>query len=270
MRYIIEYACISELGRVRSVNQDNYYCLDMYAPRACERTNGVLNGRAEASAGTLFCVFDGMGGEQSGEDASYIAATTAAELAKNCQVDLPRRICDEATRRIVAFAEEHNLETCGSTAAMLYLQGGRAWVYSLGDSRVYQVHPQGLKQLSQDHVVAVPGRRKPALVRYLGAEESGVPQESHLSSLPLKRDDRFLICSDGLTDMVDEQSIADIIAQLPAPAEAAMALTEAALAAGGRDNITIILVQVVSLQYQLNDFFPFSLFTPGHGKNTAK
>lgn len=270
MRLTIEYACVSELGLVRSVNQDNYFCLDMYAPRACERTDGVLNGRAEASAGALFCVFDGMGGEQSGEDASYIAAATAAELAKSCRVDMLRRICEEANRRIVTFTVEHGLEACGSTAAMLYLQGSRAWVCSLGDSRVYQVHPQGLEQLSEDHVMAVPGRRKPALVRYLGAEESGAPQEPYLSSLPLKRGDRFLICSDGLTDMVAEQAIAGIIAQHQAPAEAVQALKEAALAAGGRDNMTIIFVQVVSLQRQMNDFFPFSLFSPRDGAGTPK
>lgn len=260
MRYTIDYACISDRGKVRSVNQDNYYCLDAFAPRACERTNGILSGQTGTESGALFAIFDGMGGEQAGEDASYIAAKTANEFAKGQNTDFLRRLCQEADQRIAAFAEEHKLDACGSTAAMIYLLENEGQVCNLGDSRVYQVQNDRLIQLSEDHVAAVPGRKKPALVQYLGVSESGMAPEPHLLSLPLKRDDCFLICSDGLTDMVPEEEQARIIAQHASLADAVQALLDAALAAGGRDNTTVILVRVVSVRRQLGDFFPFSLF----------
>lgn len=257
MRCIVEYACISDRGLMRSVNQDNFLCNHMISPRACERTDGVLHGQICTSDNALFGVFDGMGGEQAGEDAALIAASTAAEYAVECNADSLRRICCEANRKIIDFSMEHWLESCGSTAAMLCLKNDSLYACNLGDSRVYQVLPDELAQLSEDHVIAVPGRKKPVLTRYLGMSDSSQPPEPHLTRTSVKCGDCFLICSDGLTDMVSEQEIACIVTRSPQLPDAAQALLDAALAAGGRDNTTLILVRVISCQHRLWSFIPF-------------
>lgn len=258
MHCTIEYACISDQGLVRSINQDNFYCFNTCSPRACERTNGVLTGQEDTDSGALFSVFDGMGGEQAGEDASYIAATTAADFPMESGDGALRRFCLEANKRIVTFTVENGLEFCGSTAAMLYFNAGNVDVCNLGDSRIYQVQRRELLQLSRDQVIPVPGRRKPALVQFLGMPDPENPPAPHLLSLPLRRGDCFLICSDGLTDMVDETQIAAIIAKHASLKDAAQALLDAALACGGRDNTTIILVRVAAVHRQWQDFLPFT------------
>lgn len=257
LRYTIEYACVSDRGHVRAINQDNYFCCSTYAPRACERTNGVLSGQAEALEGVLFGVFDGMGGEQAGEDASYLAAVAASEFSADCQQSSLRRFYEEANQRIVAFTVKNDLDVCGSTAAMICFRDKHAFVTNLGDSRVYLVQDQRLVQLSEDQVVPVPGRKKPALVQFLGMTD--MLPEPHQAIVPLRDGDCFLICSDGLTDMVADTELPKIIARYSSLREAAQALLEAALAAGGRDNTTIILLRVTAENRKLWDIFPFTL-----------
>lgn len=262
MVYTIEYTCISERGNIRAVNQDNFYCRNAMLSRAAERTDGDLGGLCETMPGVLFGIFDGMGGEQSGEDASYIAAATASEVDMNHGMDSLRSFCEEANRRIVAFTQENGLNTCGSTAAMMYFHNDHALVCNLGDSRIYQVFPDRVAQLSKDHVIHMPGYKKASLVQFLGIPEDEMALEPQLDQLPLNRDDCFLICSDGLTDMVAETEIARIIARHASLKEASQALIEAALAAGGRDNTTLILVRVVSVRKQWRDYWPFSMLLP--------
>ena len=257
LSYTIEYACVSDRGLVRAVNQDNYFCGNTFAPRACEKTKGVLTGWAKASEGALFGVFDGMGGEQAGEDASYLAASAAKALAVECRPASLRQICEEANSRIVDFTIAHDLDVCGSTAAMICFYDKQASVCNLGDSRVYQMQKGKLAQMSRDQVVPMPGRKKPALAQFLGMTE--MQPEPCMTTAPLKAGDCFLICSDGLTDMVAEQDASEIIAGHDALKDAGQALLDAALAAGGRDNVTIILLRVTMEKRTWKDFFPFSL-----------
>ena len=242
MAFQISYACVSHVGRRRKTNQDNFVCDGFYMQPDDEKRS-VFRAGTVCAHRALFGVFDGMGGEERGEAASWIAASRAAgaDLALPPQAAL-ERICTRANLDICAFAARSGLAACGTTAAMLLFAGGSATLCNLGDSKIFRLAGRQAVQLSVDHVTCAPYGHKPPLLQYLGIR----PDEMHLRpsflSRPCRAGDRYLICSDGLSDMLPPDEIGRA-AQGP-PDQAAQALLSQALERGGRDNITLILLEV--------------------------
>ena len=136
----------------------------------------------------------------------------------------------------------------GSTLAGLLFSGNVAWAFNLGDSRIYQLHDQKLTQLSVDHVDSRPlsGNRKakPSLTQHLGISEEEFLVEPSMISCTLVPGDTFLLCSDGLTDMLSDEEISEILVDHSSLSSQVERLIDFALERGGRDNITIILCTV--------------------------
>lgn len=242
MDYTIRFCCLSDTGKVRQNNEDNLICLGRYFDPDSAEPRTPLRGRRDAAGAPVFGVFDGMGGEEQGEVASHIAARTAAEYA----FDGPGALdgfCREANRRICAYAEANGITTMGTTAALLRFTGEGAAACNLGDSPIFHWREGTLRQISRDHVMPVPGARKPPLVQYLGIPEDEMRLEPTLSLTPVLPGDRFLICSDGLTDMVGPDAIAEMLREDDVDA-ACKRLMDMALDAGGRDNTTILLCAI--------------------------
>lgn len=239
----LSYVCVSHVGHRRRTNQDNFIC-DGQFMRQDEKKSEVFHaGTVGLDRAVLFGVFDGMGGGEYGEEASLLAAGRAARTP----MDQPPRkvleeICIQANREICSFAADHQLGTCGTTAAMLLFAQGQVTLCNLGDSRIFQIANWQIRQISQDHVTPAPFGHKPPLLQYLGIP----PEEIHLcptyGEWPCRAGDRYLICSDGLTDMLSLEEIGKMV-QEP-PGKAVQKLLEQALERGGKDNITMILLKV--------------------------
>ena len=132
----------------------------------------------------------------------------------------------------------------GTTAAMLCFAKRRIVLCNIGDSKVFSITRRKIEQISMDHKAAAAYGCKPAIFQYLGipSEESRI--EPYFAKGRYVRNSNYLICSDGLTDMVSLEKIQEIVLNFPVDT-AVEELVTAALAGGGKDNITVILCRIV-------------------------
>jgi serine/threonine protein phosphatase PrpC len=208
----------------------------------------------------FFAIADGMGGARAGE----IAAGLAAMVLE--QGDVPRgaegivELIEEANRRIWERSVK-DPDTAGMgttvTAALVDPEGGKVIIGHVGDSRAYLYRDTSLEQLTTDHSLVVElvesgiltpeeAERHPqrsAITRAVGTEPA---VEIDAFSVDAKPGDLYLVCSDGLTDMLTADEVEDVIARAEAdPTKTAKALVAAANERGGEDNITVVLFEMV-------------------------
>ena len=240
----IQYAAMCHRGKVRRINQDNLVVLRQYLPEDNDGTTNIISGEAPLENVSFFGVFDGMGGEEKGEAAAFLAASLGARWNWTDSTESMLSFCDEVNRRICRFAEEKELYSSGTTAAMLLVHGSAAIACNIGDSRIYRIREYQMIQLSVDHVVPMAGRRKAPLLQCLGIPESEMRIEPEIREECVQEGDLYLICSDGLTDMIDEENILKILMAIPEQDDAVQCLIQMALDAGGMDNISVILIGI--------------------------
>ena len=186
-----------------------------------------------------------MGGECHGEIASYLASKRAASLdtySDNPIEDL-LRLCKDANDDICRYALENQIPSMGTTAAILLFDKRRIHLCNIGDSKIFRCSEDGLEQISEDHLGVAAFGLKPPLSQNLGIPESELVIAPYTTSGYYNVGDKYLICSDGLTDMVPPETIRRILHNNP-PNRAVEALTEEALKNGGKDNITIVVVEI--------------------------
>lgn len=208
----------------------------------------------------LFVVADGMGGHAGGELASQCAVARLRELIEAGEVTPGsiERALQRATEDIAAHPETTD-EGTGTTVTGVFVTEADdepGWTsLNIGDSRVYLLRDDALAQVTTDHSVVAElvasGRLSPeeaeshpysnVITRAVGASETTVPD---YVALGLRSGDRFVICSDGLTKELTDYGILHFLDAHPDPAGAVRAMMKAALDNGGRDNITIIVLQV--------------------------
>lgn len=250
-------AAVTHVGNVRASNEDDLY-LDGYRPEgkeaedSCSRQDGsrcfLVTGNDRDRDWHAFAVSDGMGGERYGEVASRIAVDTLAEFDGP---DLGGRLAEyfrEANARVCAEMQRRSVSSMGAAAAVLFIGGNTASVSNLGDCRVYGFQDGTMEQLSRDHRTDSPGLYAGALTQHLGIPPEEFLIEPHLlEHIPVREGDVFLLCSDGLTDMLPDDAIREILTERKdeAPEGIAQRLLEAALDRGGRDNVTAAVVKAV-------------------------
>lgn len=244
MYYKIHYSCLSHIGKVRSLNQDNFICDGHYMHSDGTAIAFPLCGTKTSRETSVFGIFDGMGGEECGEIASYIAAKCAASfpVGKNALADLSQ-FCHKANRDICGYAEDNGISSMGTTAAMLAFTGKHIVLCNIGDSKIFRLSDGILEQISKDHVAISAFGVKPPLSQNLGIPPSELVIDPYLAQGPYNDGDVYLICSDGLTDMVSIAEITEVLISKPI-GEAVTLLLDKALANGGKDNTTIILCRI--------------------------
>lgn len=214
--------------------------------------------------GTVAVVADGMGGHAAGEVASAIVTETVAELLQPEVEGSPRRAdvvaaLERANERIRESARRHREQAgMGTTATGMALvaDGDREqWaVFNVGDSRVYRLVAGALEQLTTDHSevqemvqAGVISQEEAAVhpLRNLITRSLGLDPmpEVDVRLLPAEPGERFLVCSDGLSNELSSDAMAAIVAGATGPQEAADALVRAAVEAGGRDNVTVVVLE---------------------------
>jgi PPM family protein phosphatase len=226
-----------------------------------------LNEDSLVVTGNLFAVADGMGGHEAGEVASRICVETLASGVKQVRDDLTAErlqhlmvASDDAIRRV---ADSRAGTTLAGVAIVRELQGLYWMVFNVGDSRVYRVSEGQFSQVSVDHsevqemvdagyLSSQEARHHPrrhVITRALGTGEAS---EADFWMLPVHDGDRLMICSDGLTSEVDDEEILQELTAHHAPQDAVDALIRSALRGGGRDNITVVVVDVEDTEAEEN------------------
>lgn len=257
MNYTINMAADCHKGRVRKINQDNLWCADHYLEMVNEGLEDIVTASYTSDEHPTTAVFDGMGGEQFGEHASYIAASTYHELYQKFDMygeeDFFNAACQIINGRICEHGAELKVGNMGTTGAMILFGKDRVHIANVGDSRIYRISGGKMTQISVDHSMECPGRKKAPLTQFLGIPETEFIIQPHFASFPYKDGDRYLLCSDGLTDMVEEETINAMINAEKSVETACAKLRDAALQGGGRDNVTVILCETVGKRSS----FPF-------------
>lgn len=251
MAYQIEYAYTSHIGKVRGNNEDNFWCCGETMEANNQGTEGVIMGKAAQSQNPVLAVFDGMGGESCGEIAAYLAADACGRHYNENKKDLKDQpeqfldeICRSMNRAVYEYSLENRVRSMGTTMAMLAMGDEALYACNVGDSRLYQANNGKFQQISIDHVLKGGPFGKAPLTQYVGIPEDSMRLEPYISQLECQPGMRYLICSDGMTDMLSDGEIADILTREIPVKEAVEILLDRALKKGGRDNVTIILCEV--------------------------
>ena len=241
-RYKVEYACVCNVGRLRRNNEDNFYCDGQIRNDVDSIAETAFSGTVYSDTNELFAVFDGMGGEACGEIASYTAAAEARLFAeqRGSYEEYLYELAERLNERVREETEERSLVLMGTTAAMLQVSGEDIYILNAGDSRIYKLSRHELRQISEEHI-AVTGSGK-AITKFIGLPE-GHSLNPYIAMGKYKAGDIFLLCSDGVTDMLSDDEILDIIDDKRELSESARALVDAALSRGGIDNTTAILLR---------------------------
>lgn len=253
MPFTIQAACHCQTGLVRKNNEDNFFFDDL----SLQERNVGLSKPLMASFSTeqrkVLAVFDGMGGENYGETASFVASqalyTAVTGIVCDGDGDFSQEAAQQMNQAVWDRAVALGTDRMGSTLAMLTFRDDHVYACNLGDSRIFRLREGKFHQLSEDHtdekfILAQGIRRRPRLTQHLGINPEEMRVEPHVSGLFLQHGDWFLICSDGLTDMLHPGQIAEHMLAAADPAQCTASLLEAAMAQGGRDNITVIACHV--------------------------
>ncbi|MFO7775869.1 MAG: Stp1/IreP family PP2C-type Ser/Thr phosphatase [Candidatus Hydrogenedentota bacterium] len=249
----LEAHLISDVGKRRSANED--------------KCAAAIPGPGSQGRETLFVVADGMGGARGGAYASRLAVETICDCFYSAPNSNPnggaperlRRALVEANSRILSEGEGNpDLKGMGTTASAAAVLGDQAYIAQVGDSRVYAAwNNGGLQQVTQDHsyvadqvrqgMMDVEEARTHAMrnliTRALGARQR---LEVDLYAVQLDEDDALLLCSDGLSSVVEDGDIEAALAQEASPERAARSLVRQALEKGAPDNVTAVVLKVTA------------------------
>jgi protein phosphatase len=264
-----EFGALTHIGKVRPNNEDHYLIA-----RLCKSVEVLQSSLPDDDdpdladlMAYLMVVADGVGGHAAGERASAMVVREARKyvlLAAKWFFTLDDR--DEAVRqrllgeglkrldrKIISQAQaDAALAGMASTLTAALSIGAELFLVQVGDSRAYLFRGGHLTQLTRDHTLAQtmidagllqPEAARTARVRHvLTSALGGSPGvEAQFQKLHLANGDRLLLCTDGLTELVGDEQIADLLSVNPCPKEACQALVNAALGLGGKDNITVVL-----------------------------
>jgi serine/threonine protein phosphatase PrpC len=256
----VRYAGRSAVGLVREHNEDNFVIANLttgeLSPREASLTDVVGEG------GLLFAVCDGMGGAAAGEVASQMAVDVLHEAMR--RGGFPRER-DELAHRLVSAVEEagrtifdsaqkeRSRRGMGTTATAAVLVDKVLFVAEVGDSRAYLLRAGALKQLTKDQSLvnqlieaghlteaeAEAFEHSNIILQALGTSET---VQVDLTFVELRRGDRLMLCSDGLSGLVHADTLRDALATIDDPSECTAAMVKYAEAGGGHDNITVVII----------------------------
>jgi protein phosphatase len=252
MVFSLEAACGCEIGSIRSNNEDNFYLAGRFLPEENTGLQTVLT-VSENSHKVCFGVFDGMGGAADGQCASFLAASTLSSVFQSGTRD--GAITEELFVRAFLQMNEavwkeadQRRNNMGTTAVILGFSDETIFVGNVGDSRAYRYRNNSLTQVTVDHYERMSGLadagRKPHLSQCIGIAPEEMVIEPYIVQGTAQPGDVYLLCSDGLTDMVSDEQLSQILGEERAAGMCVSNLIAKAIEHGGRDNVTALVVQV--------------------------
>jgi serine/threonine protein phosphatase PrpC len=246
LEYEVEVSLQSDVGCYREINEDRGRYIQPSDPDKL------------AKKGMLFIVADGMGGHSAGEVASQMAVDVISRAYYESAADAPAALkaaFEEANRQIHR-ASASGLGSMGTTATALVLRNGSALAAHVGDSRLYLVRAGEIYLMTEDHSAVMEMVKrglltleearhhadKNIILRALGSHPK-VDVSMWEEPFPIRIGDSFLLCSDGLYDLVEDEEIKQVIVQFD-PHNACKKLIELAKQRGGYDNITVGIISI--------------------------
>jgi serine/threonine protein phosphatase PrpC len=240
-------AAFTHRGRVRPANEDAI-AIDTRVLTGEMSTPMVMTGSGD---GCLLMVADGMGGHAQGAMASRAALDHLATAAD--RISSPESWAKEieaANQHLYALMQQHQAALgMGTTLVGALLTPTALLIFNVGDSRCYLFSSDRLIQLSEDDVVKERNdgsghRRSHVITQALGGSSFPIEIEPHINvDAPLQPEETLLLCSDGLTDMVDDSEIAEVLRAADDPIRAVRDLAGKAFSAGARDNVSLIVAR---------------------------
>jgi serine/threonine protein phosphatase PrpC len=242
---VVRTASLTDPGRRRRQNEDAFVCEP-----------------------PLFAIADGMGGAQAGELASRLAAAVVGRADADGRTgrELVVGLIEDANRSVYERATgDESVSGMGTTMTVALVEDNHVWIGHVGDSRAYLLRDGGLEQLTDDHSLVAElvrsGRLTPdeagshphrsVITRALGTDAEVAVD---VIAVPTKPGDVFVLCSDGLSSMVGDDTIRDVLEERGDDlGEAARVLVDAANAAGGEDNITVVLFEATGSTEALDE-----------------
>ena len=246
-------ACLSDTGVVREHNEDNFAFFGNVMP--IEHQSSVVYALdVPADSSFSVAVFDGIGGEAAGEFASFAAATSLDEYIEGVNIWDEASILsayDHMNNAVLEEAITVKASSMGATVVMFTFCHGKCWVSNLGDSSATLYDGKRLTTLSVAHtdkklmdILGISGR-KPSLTQYLGIDPHEMTIEPYLVPVTLEPGFSLLLCSDGLTDMVSNAGMLRILSKDQPVQHKVLELANLARKCGGKDNITVIVCDVL-------------------------
>lgn len=271
-RVRLDLGALTHPGKVRTNNEDHFMIAKLAKSMRIYKTSLTddTSTRFSDEEGYLMIVADGMGGAAAGERASAIAVETVETFVldtlkwflhlkgsdENALLGELRQGLERADRSVVERAQaDPRLAGMGTTLTMAYSVCTDLYIVHAGDSRAYLYREGTLEQLTSDHTLvqilidggaltpkaAKSHNRRHVVTNVIGGPRQGVSAEIH--KVQLEDGDTLLLCSDGLTEPVEDEQIAAILAAHPDSEDACQALVEAAIRGGGPDNITAVVAR---------------------------
>lgn len=259
---VIVAAACSDRGCRRMNNEDNFCLNGKYMQRE-ERDQGTLC-QCTTAGNAIFAVCDGMGGEEAGEEASLLSVQLCSRYLKDGAMSTDKKalhafLLDGCIS--VMKQAQHNNNRSGSTIALLIADESGLHPANMGDSRIYQLSRKRLSQISEDHTEVQRLLKKGIITKkqikthpqrhmirqYWGMPLSMAPFSPYIGAgIPYKNGDKYLICSDGLTDMLDDFQIEEIMKRSNPVEQICRELVDEALQKGGKDNVTVLMIEIQS------------------------
>ncbi len=255
MVYTYNASCGSFSGNARSNNEDNFYFNKKHLPVSNKGLKNPIKCRGTTDEPFVFAVFDGMGGEARGEEASCLASEMFAKEAKTLEEiaisgkEFMIQACEIANDAINKRTKERQLGTMGTTVAALYFSQDEVVACNVGDSKIFRIRNRKMIQISEDHtdekiMSAIGVRKKPVLLQYIGMPDDEMSIEPYISKGDIQSEDVYVICSDGVTDVVDINLMYEIINDNSADDAVRKILAEVNRQ-NGSDNATVIIAKFV-------------------------
>ncbi len=271
-RLRVASAGLTHPGRVRANNEDQFVIARLAKSMQVEASSMDRPDRPRYGDedGYLLIVADGMGGAAAGERASTLAIETIESFAldtlkwflhrgrieESALLGELRQAVERADRSVIGEADaDHKLAGMGTTLTLAYSVGADLYIAHVGDSRAYLSRGGKLDQVTSDHTLvqmlvdegairpedAKHHARRNVVTNVVGGPHPGVRAEIH--KLAIDAGDVLLLCSDGLTEVVDDRQIAAVVSSPEPPEAMARRLVDLALANGGPDNVTVIVAR---------------------------
>ena len=255
MGFTLHASCGSFIGNGRNNNEDNFYFSKKHLPVPNKGLKKPLSFKGTTDDPLAFAVFDGMGGECMAEEASCLASEIFSEEFKKLdEVAVSGKgfmyeVCEKANVAVNELRIKNQLTSVGTTMAAIYFLQDEVVACNIGDSKIFMIRDKKMIQISEDHtdekIMSAMGiKKKPVLLQYIGVPCTEMAIEPYISKGDIQSDDVYIICSDGVTDVLDTNEMYEIICKYSADETVVQLLAEINKK-DGADNSTVIVIKVV-------------------------
>ncbi len=250
----ISYSGYTHIGNAKVNNEDNFYLNGVVKEEA--RSSMLVSGKCRDTA--VFAVSDGIGGEAGGEKAAFLSMSYLKDTIANEKMQLTAEYVNEMNHWMCSQQKKYRISNMGSTLVLVRFYGNRMVFMNLGDSRLYLLRGKRILQLSEDHTeyeylkqfdmlprsAAALEHSKHTLLQHLGVDSSEMQLEPQVGKMEIWKGDKLLLCSDGISDMLQENEIAAILRNHASTEKASIALVEKSMECGRTDNLTAIVISI--------------------------